>query len=566
MSAPDSASQTLLDALGVSEVTDSAIDPIGLGSSLAKALAGAARRPVRSIPVGMRLVRDVAGASVSACVRFVRPPGTDDGPRPDARFADPAWRENPFFWAMHQWHTAAARFLDGLVGAADLDATTADRAHFTAGLVAAATAPTNLALTNPAVLKRALETGGISLIRGQRNFVRDVVGNGGWPRQVDRGALRVGKDLAVTPGKVVYRNSLIELIQYEPKTAATREVPLLACPPWINRYYIADLAPGRSLVEWALTHQQTTFAISYRNPDESMRDITFDDYLRLGPLTAIDIVREISGVDSVNLVAICLGGTLQAALLAYLDAVGDQLVRTATFLNSAIDYGHEGVLARVFAVPGTIATLSRQGERKGYVEAEDMAHTFDLLRANDLVFRYVVDGWLLGKDPPVFDLLAWNADGMRIPVKAHTYFLDQLYQQNALAQDQMEVLGERLVVSGIKTDTYVVAAVDDHIVPWRASYRTTQLFKGPMRFVLTSAGHIAGIVNPPHPKTRMWTNDDLPAEPEEWNAGATEHLDTWWNDWITWLDERSGELVPARSAGTEQYPALASAPGTYVLG
>jgi polyhydroxyalkanoate synthase len=335
-------------------------------------------------------------------------------------------------------------------------------------------------------------------------------------------------------------------------------------PPWINRYYIADLAPGKSLVEWAVDHGHTTFAISFRNPDASMRDLTFDDYLRMGPLTAIDVAREITGSETVNTTSICLGGTMTVMCLAYLDACGDDLVNSSTFINSGVDYEDAGVAARVFTDPATLESLSRRMERHGYLPGKDIARTFDLLRANDLVFRYVVDGWLLGEKPSSFDLLAWNADYTNLPGKAHGEFLRKAYLENALAHDEYTALGERLMVSEIGTDSYIVSALDDHIVPWRVSYRTTQLFKGAMRFVMTSGGHIAGIVSPPGPKVRLWTNDELPRDADAWQAGATEHRDTWWNDWSRWLAERGGELRPTRPIGSSQHPPTGVAPGEYV--
>src|SRR6185312_10153315 len=302
-------------------------------------------------------------------------------------------------------------------------------------------------------------------------------------------------------------------------------------------------------------------AVSFRNPDASMRDLTFDDYLRLGPLTAIDVVREIAGSETVNTLSICLGGTMTAMALAYLDACGDQFVHSATYLNCAVDYEGAGSLATVFADPATLDGLTRRMERHGYLPGKDIARTFDLLRANDLVFRYVVDGWLMGEQPPAFDLLAWNADSTNLPGRAHAEFLRRAYLENALARDEYEAMGERLMLSEIGTDSYIVAGAEDHIVPWHVSYRTTQLFKGPVRFVMTSGGHIAGIVNPPSPKVRLWTNDQLPRDADEWRAGAIEHRDTWWSDWATWLADRGGALRPPPTTGSEQHPASDDAPG-----
>jgi polyhydroxyalkanoate synthase len=562
----DSFAESLGDLLGVDEAAFDTTDPVALGRAFTSALARAAIRPWSVGPAWVRYGAGMclAGAGLGSRLVGIRLPDAAAVDPRDTRFRSPAWSDNPFFHALLESYLLTERLLHELVHAAHLEGPAAPKAAFAAQLVADAAAPTNFLLTNPAALVRAFETAGGSVLRGARNFVHDVVENHGWPSQVDRDAFRVGENLAVTPGKVVYRNELIELLQYEPQTDEVYEIPLVVCPPWINRYYIADLAPEKSLVEWAVQRGHTVFAVSYRNPDESMRDLTFDDYLRLGPLSAIDVARSIGESDTVNTLAICLGGTMNAMALAYLDACGDRLVNSSTYLNSTIDYEGAGALASVFADPETVEGLVRRMEKSGYLDGRDMARTFDLLRANDLVFRYVVDGWLLGETPPAFDLLAWNADSTNMPGKAHAHFIRKMYLENALAHDQYVAMGEQLLVSEIATDSYIVAAIEDHIVPWRVSYRSTQLLKGAVRFVLTSAGHIAGIVNPPSPRARLWTNDDLPPDADEWRAGATEHHDTWWNDWAGWIATRSGTTRVPPPAGNASYPVLGDAPGTYV--
>lgn len=564
-----SAQETIIeDALGALEGVFQTTDPVALSRTFVGAMARAARRPIRSAPAVARagLGLGLAGVDTAARAVGVHLPGIAHSDRKDARFRSPAWRDNFAYHGLMESYLVVARLLNELVHAAQLEGTSRAKAEFATHLVSDAIAPTNFFPTNPEALERLFETGGLSVVRGARNFARDVMENDGWPAQVERSDFVLGRNTAATPGKVVFRNRLIEVIQYAPQTDAVREVPLLVCPPWINRYYIADLAPGRSLVEWAVAHGHTTFAISYRNPDATMRDLTFDDYLRDGPLTAIDVVRDITGAEKVNTLAICLAGTMNAMVLAYLDAVGDSFVNTATFLNSAIDYEGAGTLATVFADPESVEVLVRKMEEKGYLDGREIAHTFDLLRANDLVFRCMVDSWLLGKPPPSFDLLAWNADSTNLPGLAHGHFLRSMYVQNALARDEFVALGERLIASEVSTDSYIVAAVDDHIVPWRVSYRTTQLFKGPVRFVLGSSGHIAGIVSPPSAKVRLWTNDELPRDPDAWLVDATEARDTWWNDWARWIETRSGELVPARTPGSDDWPVLGDAPGLYVRG
>jgi polyhydroxyalkanoate synthase len=556
-----------MERLGVAEALSDTVDPVSLLRSLVEALAVQARHPIAFSGLLRRHVSKLGQGTAATLLRAV---GLDIagpaevGPK-DRRFAEPAWSENAAFYGLLQLYLLNRQLLSDIVEASGLEGHALAKARFAANLISDAVAPTNFAPTNPAVLRRAAQTGGWSLLRGIRNAVDDRIHNGGWPKQVDTSPFELGRNMATTPGQVVFRNDLIELIQYQPKTAETHEIPLLIGPPWINKYYIVDLAPGKSLVEWALNHGITTFCISYRNPDASMRDFGFDDYLLKGPRTALDVVRQITGAETVNTLSVCLGGTLNTALLGYLDATGGHgLVNSSTTLNCLVDHAGAGTLADVFTDEATVAGLERKMEKLGYLEAKDMAKTFDLLRANDLIFNYVVSGWLQGEQPPAFDLLAWNNDSTRMPAKMHSFFLRQCWIENSLAQDKMELAGERLVVSGIDVPSYIVAAVEDHIVPWRSSYRTTQLLKGDCRFVLSSAGHIAGIVNPPSPKARLWTNDDLPPNPDDWRSAATEHRETWWNDWIKWLLPHSGDLGAPPPMGSKRYPALGAAPGTYV--
>jgi polyhydroxyalkanoate synthase len=564
--AEESESSALGDLLGVTEAALDTADPVSLGRSYAHALRRAALRPWRILPACVRYGAGLgmAGAHLATRAVGLHLPEAVEADPSDARFRDATWTDNLAFHGVLQLYLLTARLVRELVEAAGMEPPEGPKAEFAAGLLVDALAPTNFLFGNPRALKRAFETGGTSVVRGLRNQVHDLLHNDGWPRQVDRTSFVVGRDVAAPPGRVVFRNELIEVLQYLPATDEVFERPLLVLPPWINRYYIADLAPGKSLVEWAVDRGHTTFAVSYRNPDASMRDLSFDDYLRLGPLTAIDVVREIAGSETINTLSICLGGTMTAMALAYLDACGDHFVNAATFLNCAVDYEDAGSLATVFADPATLEGMTRRMERHGYLPGKDIAHTFDLLRANDLVFRYVVDSWLMGEPPLKFDLLAWNADSTNLPGCAHGEFLRKAYLENALARDEYVAMGERLMVSEIGTDSYIVAGVEDHIVPWRVSYRTTQMFKGPVRFVMTSGGHIAGIVSPPGPRARLWTNDELPRDPEEWRAGAVEHHDTWWSDWVMWLGDRAGELRAAPAIGSAQHPPIGDAPGDYV--
>jgi polyhydroxyalkanoate synthase subunit PhaC len=544
------------------------LDPVGLGSSLARAMGRAASDPDVWRQPTARYLSDLFLAWTAAAGRLV---GADiEGPvapaKDDNRFADDAWSQNAFFYGLQQLYLLNSRLTTDLVDGADLPQPGAAKARFMANLVLDALAPTNYLWTNPKALKRAFDTGGVSVARGGRHFLHDLLTNGGWPTQVKKGQFVVGKNMAASKGRVVLRNDLMELIQYGPLTPEVYSVPLLFCPPWINKYYIMDLAPGKSLVEWALEHGLTVFAISYRNPDSSMRDVSFDDYMFQGPRAAIDAVRSITGAAKVNTLSVCLGGTLNAALVAYLQAQGEDLINSSTYLNTTIDFTDAGVLQDVFTDPATVEGLVEKMGDRGYLDAGEMAHTFDLLRANDLVFRYVASSWLMGEDPPAFDLLAWNNDSTRMPAKMHSYYLRRCWVENALARDDLEVAGTRLAVSETTNDSYFVAALNDHIVPWRTNYRATQLFKGERRFVMTSGGHVAGIVNPPSPKSKLWTNAELPPAPDRWLADANEAADTWWNDWLKWAVPRSGDLGPPPPLGNERYPAGAEAPGSYVRG
>jgi polyhydroxyalkanoate synthase subunit PhaC len=514
-----------------------------------------------------RYTTDLVAASAVAAARSL---GADsEGPSErspkDRRFADPAWEENPLYYWLREGYLLFDRLAQDLVVAARLEEPTAGKASFAAQTIVDSLAPTNTLLGNPAAVKRAFETAGASVFRGLRTFLADVAENDGFPRQVDRAAFTLGKDLAATPGKVVFRNELMELIQYAPQTETVFEIPLLCSPPWINKYYVMDLAPRRSFIEWAVQHGHTVFAISYRNPDESMREVTFGDYMLEGPRAALLAIEEITGAPQANVVGLCLGGTITAMLLAYFEQTGDRRVRSATLLNTLVDFSEPGILG-VFADETTIARIGRKMEKHGYLGASDMSRTFTLLRANDLVWNYVANNWLLGKEPPPFDILAWNDDSTRMPAAMHSFYLRSCYVGNEFAQGKLQLAGEKLSPKAIKADVYVLSAREDHIAPWRAGYATTRaLPKGGVRFVLSSSGHIAGIVNPPSPKSSYWTNDKLGPEPERWLEGATSHQGSWWEDWSPWIEARAGARRPPPPIGSEKHSPIADAPGTYVF-
>jgi polyhydroxyalkanoate synthase len=357
----------------------------------------------------------------------------------------------------------------------------------------------------------------------------------------------------------------MELIQYTPQTDRVHAVPLLASPPWINKYYVMDLAPGRSFIEWAVTHQRTVFAISYRNPDASMGAVTLDDYLIHGPRTALDVICEITGAPTIDIVGLCLGGALTGMLAAYLSKTGDNRLGTMTLLNTLLDYSEPGILG-AFADERTVARLERQLARTGVMPESRLAATFDMLRANDLMFNYVVSNWLMGQRPPAFDILAWNSDSTRLPAAMYSFYLRSLYCRNELAEGRLELAGQTLSLADAKQDAYIVGAINDHIVPWPSSYKATGLLGGSVRYVLSSGGHIAGIVNPPSVKSWYETGEHNPADPGQWRTGAQRHGGSWWEDWVGWAGARAGALVEPPAMGSARYPAVAAAPGSYVRG
>ena len=543
------------------------LDPADFGGSLLSVIARAARRPAEVAAAGLQFGTTLARIWPVATSRWlgseVAPPVPFDAR--DRRFADPAWDDNPGYFAVRQAYLAARRLSEDLLAAGRGNPLADQKAQLAVGLSFDALAPTNFLATNPAAIKKAFETGGASLLAGARNLLDDLAHNGGRPRQVDTAPFELGRNLAATPGHVVFRNDLMELIQYAPQTKRVRSIPLLASPPWINKYYVMDLAPGRSFVEWAVQHQRTVFAISYRNPDASMRDVTLDDYLIHGPRTALDVIADITGSGTVDIVGLCLGGALTAMLAAYLAGTGDARIGSITLLNTLLDYSEPGVLG-AFADEQTISRLETEMARTGVMEGSKMAGTFDALRANDLIFNYVVSNWLMGKSPPAFDILAWNADSTRLPAAMHSFYLRALYAHNQLAKGEMELSGQQLSLADVKNDTYIVGAVNDHIVPWPSSYKATGMLGGSVRYVLSSGGHIAGIVNPPGPKAWYEVAQRNPEDAARWREAAEKHSGSWWQDWASWADERAGRLGPAPPMGSERYPALGEAPGDYVRG
>jgi polyhydroxyalkanoate synthase subunit PhaC len=553
-------------AIGPEAAQFAAIDPAGFGEALATVLGRGLANGSATTAALDRFWASLAGIGGAAAALWRGAKPEPPVPvRDDKRFADPAWQTSPFFFALRQCYGAAGQFMTDLLAAGGGDTQADAKARLAAGLLLDALAPTNFLLTNPAALKRAVDTGGVSVIAGARNMVSDLISNNGMPRQVDTSSFTLGENIAATPGKVVFRNDLMELIQYAPSTKKVRAVPILASPPWINKYYIMDLAPGRSFLEWAIAHKHTVFAISYRNPDATMRHVTLDDYLLHGPRQALDIVQDITGAPKIDIVGLCLGGALTAMLASYMRGTGDDRLASMTLLNTMLDYSEPGVLG-AFTDERTVDRLDRQMQAEGYLEGQKMATTFDILRANDLIFSYVVSNWLMGQRPPAFDILAWNDDSTRLPAAMHSFYLRCLYLRNELARGVMELAGQHLSLADVKSDAYIVGAVNDHIVPWTTSYKAVHLLGGKVRYVLSSGGHIAGIVNPPGPKAWYVASEEYPADPQQWQASAVHTQGSWWQDWADWAGQRAGALVAPPPMGSERYPAVCDAPGDYVRG
>ena len=544
------------------------LDPISLFPAVLRTSVAAASRPDKVASILTGTAGEMLRATAAATVRAVGGTSTYEPQRAkDKRFTDPTWSGNAGYWLLREIYYGWEQSLLAIVRDAGTPPEVRQKAEFAVQLVVDALAPTNFVPGNPAVIKKALETGGLSLAKGARNFVHDLLTNQGAPRQVTPGVHSVGKDMAVTPGKVVFRNELMELIQYAPSTAEVHEIPMLFSPPWINKYYVMDLAPGRSLVQWAVDHGHTVFMISYRNPDQQMRHVKMDDYLISGPVAALEVVGNITGAEKINLLGLCLGGTLTMATLAYLDAVGMELINSATFLNTLIDFSEPGLLG-VFTDEATISRLERTMKRTGFLPKEDMQRSFNLLRTNDLIWNYVVSSWLMGEDPPAFDLLSWNNDSTRMPAEMHTFYLRSCYVENQLARGVMELAGQQLDLGKVDQDLYFLSAEQDHIAPWRSSYAGARLPAGNVRFVLSNSGHIAGIVNPPSPKSlyRVIESDQpLPADTADWLAAATTHPRTWWEDWAEWIAARAGAMRKPPRMGNRKYRPITDAPGTYVL-
>jgi polyhydroxyalkanoate synthase len=543
----------VVDAVGSAEAT---------GVPTAPELLGAVTRPLlhasavgkQAVTLSAELLRIGIGRSE------VEPP-----PR-DARFRDPAWSENPLYHRLAQSYLAACRAAENLVeGTDDGDWRQREKARFTMGVLTSAMAPTNVLAGNPAALKRLLDTGGRSVVRGLGNFLHDVRHNGGMPSMARAGALKVGEDLAVSPGSVVARDDVAELIEYTPTTESTYERPTLIVPPPIGRFYFLDLAPGRSFIEYAVSRELQTFVLSWRNPTDEQSHWDMDTYARR-IVEGIEQVKQITGSEDVNVIGFCAGGLLTSTVLNHLAVHGDTSVHSASFAVTLLDFGVDAPIG-AFSSPRLLSLARWNSGREGVITAKAMGSVFSWMRPNELVWNYWVNNYLMGQDPPVFDILAWNADGTNLPGTLHRQFLDIFENNHLVRPGALTVLGDPVDLSQVSVPLFVMGAVNDHLTPWQGTYRTVQLAGREPTFVLSNAGHIASLVNPPgNPKSSYFTGETRPEQDaQDWFASAQKQTGSWWERWVDWSIERSGERRKARrSPGSRKYPRLDPAPGRYV--
>jgi polyhydroxyalkanoate synthase len=545
-------------------------DPLNVGRAFLEMTARLVQNPTRLVQAQIGFWQDYVTLWQNTTRRMM---GIDTQPviEPDAkdkRFRDTSWQQSEIFDFIKQSYLLSARYVHDVVGHVEgLEPKTARKVDFYARQFIDAMSPSNFLLTNPEVLRRTAETGGENLLRGLNNLLSDLErGRGKLSiRMTDPDAFRLGENIAISPGKVIYQNALMQLIQYAPSTQQVLKRPLLILPPWINKFYILDLRPKNSFVRYAVAQGHSVFMVSWVNPDAQLSDAGFEDYMHQGVIAALDAIEAATGEREVNAIGYCLGGTLLGCTLAWMARRGIDRIKSATFFVSLLDFEEAGELS-VFIDEEQLKALENRMQEHGYLEGSDMAATFNMLRANDLIWSFVVNNYLMGNDPFPFDLLYWNADATRMPARMHSFYLRHMYQQNLLATPGGITLdGEALDLGRITVPAYFLSTREDHIAPWRSTYRGARLLGGEKRFVLAASGHIAGVVNPPEGgKYNHWVNEALPETPQEWLEGATELAGSWWGDWNRWVTGKLPEMVPARVPGAGGLAVLEDAPGSYV--
>jgi polyhydroxyalkanoate synthase len=545
-------------------------DPMGVGHAFLEMTTRMMADPAKLMQAQMSLWQDYLTLWQRTTQRFF---GQETQPviapaKDDRRFKDAAWDENTLFDFIKQSYLLSARWMQSTVNQVEgLDDHTAKKVDFYTRQFVDAMAPSNFVMTNPEVLRATIESGGENLVKGLEHLLKDLERGKGELRisMTDYDAFQLGKNIAVTPGKVVFQTSLMQLIQYTPTTPDVNKRPLMIVPPWINKFYILDLREKNSFIKWAVDQGHTVFVLSWVNPDETLAAKGFEDYMVEGPLAALDAIQKATGERDVNAIGYCLGGTLLSSTLAYMAAKKDDRIKSATFFTTMLDFTEAGELS-VFIDEEQLTFIEGQMAEQGYLDGSKMATTFNMLRANDLIWSFVVNNYLLGKDPFPFDLLYWNGDSTRMPAAMHSFYLRNMYQKNMLAQPGAVTLkGVPIDLTKVKVPALFLSAREDHIAPWKSTYSGAQLFSGPVKFVLGASGHIAGVVNPPAAnKYCYWTSDKLAKTSDEWLEKATQTPGSWWPEWNKWVGQFADGKVPARQPGDGALPALEDAPGSYV--
>jgi polyhydroxyalkanoate synthase len=549
-----------------------AADPFGVASASARVAQGWLQNPAALARALAELARDMQGLQLNAwqCAVGLQTRPCISMASDDERFTDAVWSESPLFSTLKQFYLLNTHWLqEALYDAPGVSAEDRRRVTFWARQWLNAIAPTNFLFTNPVALQKAWESGGATLMQGFQLWLEDLrVGD---VQMVDRAAFAVGKNLATTPGAVVYCNELMELIQYAPTTARVRKTPLVIIPPWINKYYVLDLNEKKSLLRHLVSEGFTVFVVSWKNPTAAQADITFDDYLMKGARQAIEVANAICGTRQAHAVGYCIGGTALAALMAWFNrehaSVGAVPVAHWTLLASLVDFSRPGAI-EVFINEETIETLEGIMAQQGYLDGREMGRTFRMLRSNSLIWHYVVHSYLYGEKPPAFDVLYWNTDTTRMPRAMHSWYLREFYLHNKLVKkDALSLAGHPIDLGSIRQPLYAVGCEEDHIAPWKAAYRIAERIGAPVRHTLSSSGHILGIINPPvsPPKRNYWSGEARPDwSADQWLQHQRKTDGSWWDDWVAWLDERCGANVAARRPGNKPYSVIARAPGTYV--
>jgi len=567
-------SQKLLAEFGERSQRDGPqpLDPLNLTGTFMEFTSRLLADPSKLVAAQMALMQEYMKLWQATADRMLGKPAAPviEPPKGDKRFADPAWKDEVVFDYLKQSYLLTARWLQGTVRDVDgVDDRLRKKVEFYTRQFVDAMSPSNFAHTNPQVVKATVDSKGENLVKGLQNLLTDLErGKGRLAiRQTDMDAFKVGGNVATSPGKVVFQNDVMQLIQYAPNTAEVHKVPLLIVPPWINKFYILDLKPENSFIKWCTEQGYTVFVVSWVNPDERLSHLTFADYMKQGPLAALDAIERATGERQVSAIGYCLGGTLMATTLAWMAARGDNRIVACTFFTAQVDFTEPGEL-EVFIDEDQLKSLEDMMAKRGYLDGSEMATTFNMLRANDLIWSFVVNNYLLGREPFPFDLLFWNADATRMPPSMHSYYLRNMYQKNLLMQPGgLEVEGTPIDLRRISIPIYIQSGKEDHIAPAKSVYKATQVYSGPVRFMLAGSGHIAGVVNPPRAKKyQHWLNESgrNPPTLAEWQAGAVEHPGSWWHDWDRWLSALSGPKVPAREPGEGGAPAIEDAPGSYV--